>query len=75
MKYVLVLAALVIPLLWAPSRVLCRGERQGCYRACASCRTHCRGDQACLRTCYELKAACCRSNGYGLGPHKDCTCT
>lgn len=53
----------------------CKGDRQACFHTCVDCRVRCKGDESCKRTCYEMKRSCCSSNGYGPGPHKDCTCT
>jgi len=52
-----------------------KGERRACYLSCTDCRSHCKGDEVCKRTCYQIKRSCCSSNGYGGGPQKDCPCT
>lgn len=52
-----------------------KGERQACFRTCVDCRSRCKGNEDCKRTCYQIKRSCCASNGYGGGPNLDCTCT
>lgn len=74
-KLLFLLPLIAIFSLHDPAPAFCKGEKQACYHTCTSCRTRCKGDKACEKTCYEIKRSCCGSNGYGPGPHGDCTCT